>query len=306
MLVHRLVSCLSVAAAGECLSQNLMSGLRVGVCSRHFSTKGPVSGNGVPAGRKRTTTGYATIVRRNDREISLFGPKDPRTPFPGNVGLESAMYPEEEPLPELNTDFLNPLYEDPDVITSELNMERQSRIADQFVFPPFAGELNDTESKLMRANDLFDCISHPCPDLLAADVRELFPGRNFGPRVSVITISLREPQSDSGDALMREEIMENFVFLAQFVVNKLLDHGYCADFVDPLIGRPMSSGMCRSSFLELDTRYRKQGFQLMKVGSCRVLRHHVWGSQRYVGSVFTNAAHNSPEVLELASSVTAL
>lgn len=305
MIVHRLACRLSLA--NECLTQNLLSGLWVSACGRRFSTKGPITGDGIPAGRKRTESGYTAILRKSDREISLFGPKDPRTPFPGNVGMESAMYPEEEEaLPELNTDFLNPLYEDPDVITSELNVERQSRIADQFVFPPYAGDLSDSESKLTRTNEIFECVSYPCPDLLAADVRELFPGRNFGSRVSVITISLRDTPSQSEEGLMREEVMDNFVFLAQLIVNKLHEQGYNADFIDPLIGRPMSGGVCRSSFLELDTRYRKLGFHLTKVGSCRILRHHVWGSQHYVGSVFTNAAHNSPEVRELTCRVTAL
>ena len=304
MLVHRLVT--RLCTANECLAQNMLPGLWVSVCGRHFSTKGPLSGDGVPAGRKRTAAGYTAILRKSDREISLFGPKDPRTPFPGNVGMERALYPEEDTAPELSTDFLNPLYEDPDVITSELNVERQSRIADQFVFPPYNGDLSDMESKLMRTNDIFECVSYPCPDLLAADVRELFPGGIFQPRVSVITISLRKTLSDSEDELMREEIMENFVFLAQLMVNKLQEHGYYADFMDPLIGRPMSGSVCRSSFLELDTRYRKLGFELTKVGNCRVLRHHVWGEHHYVGSVFTNAAHNCPEVLEWTRNMTTL
>jgi hypothetical protein len=293
-----------LSAASDGLTQSLLPGLLITSCGRHYSTKGPAAGSGFPAaGRKRSAAGYATIIRKRDREISLFGPKDPRTPFPGNLGPESALYPEEEEQPELNTDFLNPLYEDPDVITSELNVERQTRIADQFVFPPFTGDLNDTESKLMRANEIFECISHPCPDLLVSDVRELFPSRNFGHRVTVITISLRDHPSDSENALMREEIMDHFVFLAQIIVNKLHEHGYNADFMDPLVGRPMSSGLCRSSFLELELRYRKLGFQLMRVGSCRILRHHVWGSHQYVGSVFTNAAHNSPEVQEVMRNI---
>lgn len=212
--------------------------------------------------------------------------------------MDSALRAEEETPPELNMDFLNPLFEDPDVITSELNVERQSRIADQFVFSPYSSELNDMELRLMRANDLFDCMPYPCPELLAADVRELFPSRHFGSRITVITVSLRKSLSQQPDTLIREEVLENFVFMAQTIVNKLLDQGYHAEFVDPIIGRPLSSGCSRASVLELESRYRRLGLELTKVGSCRMVRHHDWGCSQYVGSVFTNAPHNSPELLD--------
>lgn len=264
------------------------------MCMKHFSTKGPVSGYKVMT-RKRAAAGCTSYTRKSDREISLFGPKDPRTPLPGNVGTERALYPEPV-IPELSVDFLNPLYEDPDVITSELNVERQSRIADQVVSPFCGGQISEIEAKMMRAEELFECSAHQCPELLAADVRELFPGRSFTARSSVICISLR---NSDDNYLLKEEIMDHFIHLSQSIVNKLQENGYWADFIDPFV-RGVSDEIClRASFFETDLRYRTLGLELMKMGSCVVVKHHKWGSKQYVGSVFTSAPYYSPEVREV-------
>ena len=303
MITQRLVSRWSaVAFADSTRCQAVLSGRWTAASCRHFSAKGPLSGDGAPAGRKRSSAGdYTSVVRKSDREISLFGPRDPRLPLPGNVGLETTLYQEDE-VPELSLDFLNPLSEDPDVVTSELNSERQSRILDQFIFPPFTSELSDAEARLQRADQLFESTSSPCPDLLAADVRDLFSNRNYGSRITVITVSLRKSLRLSRDEPQRQEVLEAFACLAQAMMLKLQEQGYMADYLDPFMGRSLSSGCSRASLLQLESRFRRQGFELQQHGSCLVMRHHVWGSKDFVGCVFTNAPHTSVEVLALTNS----
>jgi hypothetical protein len=246
------------------------------------------------------------------REISLFGPKDPRTPLPGNLGLETALNPPLV-LAELSLDFLNPTYEDPDVITQELPIERQTRILDQVILnhsnlvSAETMEELDIETRILRSQEKFQVLAHSCPELLLYDFKELFPGKSLGSRITVLTICQKTLNDmKSWNPLMekeREELMEHFVSLATGIITKLQDHGFWADFIDPFSGRPMNSAYTHATFWETDERYRRLGFEIEDIGCCRVLRHHVWGTKAFVGSIFTNAPLNSPEISDLVSNV---
>lgn len=290
---------------------------------RSYSSKGgrPTFGDGEASstGRKSNNrvegsprASLAALINQG-REISLFGPKDPRLPLPGNIGVESVLDPPETPFPDLNLDFLNPNYEDPDIITQELPIERQSRILDQALFCPSSllsqstMEDLDIESRILRSQDMFQVTAHSCPELLLSDFRELFPGKSLGNRITVLTIC-QKTQNDmrAWNPMMekeREEMMEHFVSLATGIVSKLQDNGFWADFIDPFSGRPMNAGYTQATFWETDERYRKLGFEIDDVGCCRVLRHHQWGTKAFVGSIFTNAPVHSPEVLDLVSAL---
>ena len=290
---------------------------------KHFSSKGGGSGRstfggeGTSSGRKSNRVegsrrASLTALINRGREISLFGPKDPRTPLPGNLGLESALYPPLV-LAELTLDFLNPTYEDPDIITQELSIERQSRILDQIIFSQSsltsasAMEEMDIESRILKSQDMFQVSAYSCPELLLNDFKELFPGKSLGNRITVLTICQKTINDmKSWNPVMqkeREDMMEHFVSLATGIVTKLQDHGFWADFIDPFSGRPMNSGYTHATFWETDERYRRLGFEIEDVGCCRVLRHHDWGTKAFVGSIFTNAPVNSSEVSDLVSSV---
>lgn len=150
---------------------------------------------------------------------------------------------------------------------------------------------------------MFQVMAHSCPELLLNDFRELFPGKTLGNRITVLTVCQRtmndmkcwNPEMEKE----REEMIQYFVSFATGIITKLEDHGFWADFIDPFPGRAMNAAYTHATFYETDERYRKFGFEIEDVGCCRVLRHHLWGTKAFVGSIFTNAPLNSTEITDL-------
>jgi len=286
---------------------------------RGYSSKGsggPVDGGADSTSKRKSSrvtgsTPLSPLVSRGGREISLLGPKDPRTPLPGNIGVDMALDPP-EPLPELSLDFLNPSYEDPDVITQELAIERQSRILDQAMFNTssltYSASIEelDVETRVFKSQDVFDVKAHLCPDLLLADFKELFPGKSLGSKVTVLTISRKTHDKSLLEGKDGQDLMDQFISLATSMVNKLQDNGFWADFIDPFSGRTLQDMFNHATFFETEGRYRRLGFEIEQFGSCRLLHHHKWGSRPYVGSVFTTAPVFSQEVTDLVNAVNPL
>lgn len=266
---------------------------------RQFSSKIP---DGIASSGQTSTSssGYPMSMRPADREINLFGPRDPRTPFPGNVGTATLLYNASTPKNDhLGMDFLNPMSEEPDVITSETNSERHARVIDHVLYP----NENCEEEKLIEAQEILECVAHSCPQLLCRDFQDLFPGRDLGKNVTVITICQKtksdqkswSPEMDDE----REELMHHFVTLSQMIVTRLSEAGFWADYIDPFSGRPYISPVTNDTLFETDERYRNFGFEIQDMGCCKIISHHSWGTRAFVGSLFTNAPLDSPELIDV-------
>lgn len=292
--------------------------------------------DGVDGQSDATTTSnsnsFGLVPPAIDREISLFGPRDLRAPLPGNVGLFPELRRERvtctQDLDSINQQsssgdhfFVTRGQEGQDkgqrrnarpgqcdLLSAELNADRQARILDQLLYPTVYEETEEDNSfDKMPAKDILECVAHECPELLCKDFQELFPGRNLGRRTTVITVCQKSKSDMSAWSpdmeLEREEMMEHFMEMASSVSQKLNEAGYWADYVDPFSGRPYLGPFTNATFFETDERYRQLGFEIEDLGCCKITRHHAWGTQAFVGSLFTNAPVESTVVRDIIGSL---
>lgn len=237
--------------------------------------------------------GASTI--RNGREISLFGPKDLRVPLPGNVGVVPIDFGVTPVAPERPKTC--------DVLSRETNSDRYHNILAQFLSPP-EELLSEAFGGVPGPPTVLECNAQDCPDLLKKDFQDLFPARNiFGDPLTVITLTQKTENdmtywSEDVD-VEREELTGQFVMTARKICRALQEAGYWADFVDPCSGRPSLGPYTNATLLETDERYRHFGFTIEDLGCCKVITHHLWGSNAFVGCLFTNAPADSLEVQKI-------
>lgn len=273
---------------------------------RPFSNK-PSGDGGIPVADSGGNGRRAATIHMNvgspDREINLFGPKDHRTPLPGNVGLASVM---EKKMAPMKAELPQKRTEEPDVMTAELNIDRQARVLDQFIFPREDQE-SEAEDRVMKAQEMLECTAHSCPELLIKDFQNLFPGVKIGRKLTVVTICQKTTNDmsvwSSDMETERDQLVVHFVTLANSIINQLSEDGYWADFIDPISGTPSVGEKSNDTLYETDLRYRNFGFEIEDEGCCKVLTHHEWGTRAFVGSIFTTAPFDSPELMRLVDNI---
>jgi hypothetical protein len=159
------------------------------------------------------------------------------------------------------------------------------------------------------AVDYLECVTQICPPVLRKDLGELFPaekekrGAKFGEGVIVITLSQHTTNDMSGwsEAVEaeREELLAKFVEGAKEICAALQQAGYWADFIEPSSGTPFFGAHTNTTLFETDERYKSLGFEIDDLGCCKVIRHALWGTRAYVGSLFTDAPEHLPVIRQL-------
>ncbi|XP_074658975.1 cobalamin trafficking protein CblD-like isoform X2 [Tubulanus polymorphus] len=232
-----------------------------------------------------------------DKTLGPFGPQDRRFPLPGLVGTSSQL----ETAGKLSTNSVKPL---PDILTEELPAERHAKVYDQFI--QTVREAEEMEQILTEPSmsDVMECVVQDCPKLLKKDFADLFPDRDITSRpLTVITISQKSENDMSAwneDIEMeREELLSTFITGANDICAALNEAGYWADFIDPSSGTPFLGAHTNATFFETDERYRNFGFEIEDLGCCKVIRHRLWGTNSYVGCIFTDAPIEHPAMQQI-------
>jgi len=237
----------------------------------------------------------------------IFGPADNRLPLPGDVGLGKHLDLGSVAYPELRhrsktPDILNNLtnhtnYERQIATVYQLKTDREIQVS---TMSQEDAELDGTSN----SNHVLECRAQECPELVKKDFLDLFPDMNLRNRdLTVVTLSQKTLNDMSGWTedveVEREELIEQFIMVAEEICSALKKEHYWADFIDPCSGRPYLGQFTSATFFETDERYRHLGFRIEDLGCCKVISHKLWGTHVFVGAIFTNAPLNS-EILEAA------
>ncbi|XP_003747957.1 methylmalonic aciduria and homocystinuria type D homolog, mitochondrial [Galendromus occidentalis] len=248
-----------------------------------------------------------TIPPLPGNEVSFFGPKDHRVPLPGNVGIPASEFRPgfsyREPL-DKSSRYMTEL----DLYKVDVTEDRQRKVYSRLLDGTFeSGEFSDVEG-IFHSGPELDCRVQECPLLVKKDFQELFPDHDILMKpLTIITVAhniqhenvLRSRSMGSE----RERLTESFIFKAQKVVRQLSEAGFWADFINPNSGKPYLSGRFGDAVLfETDERYRHLGFTIEDLGCCKVITHHEWGRNAFVGCLFTNAPMNSVEIQKILNS----
>ncbi|KAA8578118.1 hypothetical protein FQN60_000105 [Etheostoma spectabile] len=208
-------------------------------------------------------TGLQTVWP--DDSMGPFGPQDQRFQLPGNMGFDCHL----EGLAEQKKSLTHKTL--PDVLSSPSSSERHEFILAQFI-PEFLSMFPEAPSSGMTV-------------------------------VTVTQKSHNDMTAWSSEVEQeREHMLDKFVDGAKEICCALQREGFWADFIEPSSGLAFFGSYTNNTLFETDERYRHLGFQIEDLGCCRVIRHSVWGTHVFVGTIFTNAPPSSPVMKTLQGS----
>lgn len=230
-----------------------------------------------------------------DENMGPFAPQDQRFQLPGNSGFASHI---EGTVEQRKTTVHRTV---PDILSTPSSSERHEFILAQFVGEFHGKEAPPSPPKVNKAEQYFDgsnveCAIQSCPELLKKDFESIFPEAQ-SKDMMVVTVTQKTQNdmtawSEKVDN-EREQMLEKFIEGAKDICNALRSEGYWADFIDPSSGLAFFGSYTNNTLFETDERYRYLGFQIEDLGCCKVIRHELWGTHVFVGTVFTNAPINS-------------
>lgn len=229
-----------------------------------------------------------------DETMGPFGPQDQRFQLPGNIGFDCH-------LNGTMSQKKNPVHKTlPDILAEPLSSERHEFVMAQYV-NEFQGSDAPVEQEINSAETYFEsakveCAIQTCPELLRRDFQSLFPEVSAN-KLVILTVT----QKTKNDMTVwseeveneREMLLEKFISGAKEICYALRAEGYWADFIDPSSGLAFFGPYTNNTLFETDERYRHLGFSIDDLGCCKVIRHSLWGTHVFVGSIFTNATPDS-------------
>ncbi|XP_029314687.1 metabolism of cobalamin associated Db isoform X2 [Cottoperca gobio] len=230
-----------------------------------------------------------------DESMGPFGPQDQRFQLPGKVGFICHL----EGLAEQKKGLAHKMV--PDVLSFPSNSERHECILAQFIGEFFekddpASSQNATTAEQYFDNSSLECAIQSCPELLKKDFQSMFPEAPSSGMMVVTVTQKTENDMTSWCAEVeqeREQTLDKFVDGAKEICFALQREGFWADFIDPSSGLAFFGSYTNNTLFETDDRYRHLGFQIEDLGCCRVIRHSLWGTHVFVGTIFTNAPSSS-------------
>ncbi|XP_066542851.1 metabolism of cobalamin associated Db isoform X2 [Hoplias malabaricus] len=230
-----------------------------------------------------------------DESMGPFGPQDKRFQLPGNTGFAAHL----EGVAQQQTTPVNRTL--PDVLTAQSNSERHEFILAQIV-SEFQGKGEPSLSENVSCVEGYfdhskvECAIQSCPELLRKDFELMFPE---APSSNMMVVTVTQKTQNDMTAWSeevdqeREELLAKFIAGAKEICLALQTEGFWADFIDPSSGLAFFGSYTNNTLFETDERYRHLGFQIEDLGCCKVIRHSLWGTHVFVGTVFTNAPPNS-------------
>ncbi|GBM21308.1 Methylmalonic aciduria and homocystinuria type D, mitochondrial [Araneus ventricosus] len=152
----------------------------------------------------------------------------------------------------------------------------------------------------MSISNKVECVAHKCPILLRRDFLNLFPSRYLDETLTLVTLCLKTENdmstwSEEAEE-EREKLTQYFITAAKAMTEFLGRRSFWADFVHPTTGKPHSSPLVDDTMFETDWRYRNFGLQIDDLGCCRIISHPIWGTNVFIGAIFTNAPLDCFEV----------
>nr|XP_043875388.1 metabolism of cobalamin associated Db isoform X1 [Solea senegalensis] len=238
-----------------------------------------------------------------DENMGPFGPQDQRFQLPGIVGFDHHLEGLRKQKQSLHHNML------PDVLSSLSSSERHEFILAQ-VIGDFEIKDPDSSQSVSRAEQYFDesrveCAIQSCPELLQKDFQSMFPEAPSS-GMMVVTVTQRTKSDMTAWSAEvedeREQMLGKFIEGAQEICCALQREGFWADFVDPSSGLAYFGSYTNNTLFETDDRYRHLGFQIEDLGCCRVIKHSLWGTHVFVGTIFTDAPPSSPIMKKLQGS----
>ncbi|XP_054643284.1 metabolism of cobalamin associated Db isoform X2 [Dunckerocampus dactyliophorus] len=226
-----------------------------------------------------------------DETVVPSGVKHQVSLLPGNVGFDCNLEKVSEHKMRLAKKMV------PDLLPASPNSEGcLSRLPMNEFFKEDDPAINQNANRANVAKSSVECVIQPCPDQLKQDLQCLFPEAPSC-HVTVVTVT-QKTQNDmtawsTAVEEEREQMLGKFVDGAKDICLILQREGFWADFIEPTSGLAFFGSYTNNTFFETDDRYRLLGFQIEDLGCCRVIRHPLWGTHAFVGTIFTNAPPSS-------------